>query len=56
MIPATLSLDRTGNRLRVELDLGVLFAVLLAAVVVAGLAILAEAPGYDVMTETYLVD
>ena len=56
MIPAALSLDRTRNRLRVELDLGFLFAVLLVAVVVAGLAALAVAPNYGVMTETYFVD
>ena len=57
MIPATLSLDRAQQRLRLEIDLGFVVALLLVAVVFGGLvAALTQAPGYGVMTETYLVD
>ncbi len=57
MMPAILSLDHARNRLQLEVDLGFLAAVLLVAVVAGGLvAALTQAPGYGVMTETYLVD
>lgn len=57
MTPATLSLDRARHRLRLEIDVGLLATLLLATVVIGGLvAALAVAPGYGVMTETYLVD
>lgn len=57
MTPATLSLDRARHRLRLEIDLGFLAAVLLVATVVIGLAAaLRVAPGYGVMTETYFAD
>lgn len=57
MMPAILSLDHARNQLQLEVDLGFLAAVLLVAVVAGGLvAALTQAPGYGVMTETYLVD